>query len=141
MRTFGFTTLFLLMMVTINAQSFEGSYSQFYKTAQGILEYQLEIRPDQSFRFDFYRKHTCENCEEEKAYATGSWKTINDLVLFYDTTNYNEVPGLSMNFEGSEARIIQKISGHLHIKSKIPILKFIASETFWIKGMELKIGR
>lgn len=124
----------ILSVINVLGQITPGRYRATHDVSNALIIYNLELNTDGSFSFHFFRKNYCDSCVEENKYGRGTWKLErNQLILMTESTvDINEDFVLDLN--QSKARLIKKRNSEGQLEE---ILKFFASDIFWVKGMEL----
>jgi len=126
--------VFLSQVQDVVGQITTGNYSKVYDLSNSLIKYDLTLNEDGSFYFHFYRKNICDNCVEENQCGRGSWQVVeNDLILTTDP-ELDLDEKCTLNLNGSKGRLVKKrdSEGLRH-----EVLKFYASDLFWVKGLEL----
>ncbi len=128
-------SLLCLQMGNIFAQIAPASYGATYDLSNAFIEYKLELRPDNTFVFHFFRKNYCDICEEENQFGKGTWSMNNNSLLLTIDPRTDIDEKFSLDLNDSRARLITKQNSE---GIKREVLKFFDSNIFWVKSMELQ---
>jgi len=130
--------LFLSLNLNLIAQSgsYTGNYEARYKTDnQVVIKYSLSLNTYGTFLFHFYRNINSSQPEENN-YGRGTWTTEKNLVIFH--ANKNDIDeALTLNFNGSKARIIRKSPRNISSEVIKEAILFYKSDIFWVERMKL----
>ena len=131
-------TLFTVFVTSIGiTQNMAGEYEVIYDTANSFISYNLNLNPDGSFDFHYYKKDICDICEEKNQYGKGTWKSEKKRLFLSTNPNTDLDDKHTLNLSNSKAHFISKSLRDKSDKVVKTRLKFYESDIPWIKGMEV----
>jgi hypothetical protein len=135
-----FTILILICNLTSFSQSKDvvGDYTLRVETVENqLFEYKLALSQDGTFLFHYYSNIKQGVPPEVNKYGKGKWSVENKVISFFSDKQNGPNEKYTLDFTNSKARFIIKSPRDKTdqiIKTK---LRFLNSEIFWIKGIDL----
>lgn len=139
MRTL-FAIIILFSNLTLFAQEDNviGNYTnKLGKVDSHQFEYELTLNQDRTFFFHYYSNIKQGNPPEVNKYGKGTWTEENKVISFFSDKQNDLDEKHTLDFTNSKARFIIKSPRDKTdqiIKTRI---RFLESDIFWIKGIEL----
>jgi hypothetical protein len=130
---------FLTFNLTSYAQStnFIGNYEVRYDAKNAVIEYMLSLNSDGTFFFHSYENHFKATPPEKNKYGKGTWKAKKNIITFFANREKDIDEKHTLNFSNSKARFISKSPRDNSDRIIKTALKFLDSDIFWVKGMDI----
>lgn len=135
-----FTVLILISnwAVFSQTQDVAGSYQLTLETKEkGLFEYELVVHQDGTFFFHYHSNIEQGMPPESDKYGKGSWTVKNNVITLSSDRQKDLDEKHTLNFTNTKARFITKSPRDKTDRIVKPHLKFLESEIFWIKGIDL----
>jgi hypothetical protein len=135
-----FTILILFSNLILFSQSDEvvGDYKLTLETVENdLLEYKMTLSQDGTFFFHYYSNIKQGNPPEVNKYGKGTWTVENKVISFFCDKQKDFNEKYTLNLTNSKARFVVK--SHRDKTDQIikTRLKFLQSEIFWMKGIDM----
>lgn len=135
-----FTLLLLLSNLTLFSQSNNvvGDYALTLTTNDNdVLEYKLALAPNGTFTLYYHSTIKRGIPPEAIKEGTGTWNVDNNVISFSSDKLKDLNEKYTLDFTNSKARFITKSLRDKTDKIVPTKLKFLESEIFWMKGIEM----
>ncbi len=128
---------FFYGLLIAQAQDIAGVYEAEHKTVNAYISYQLVLNSDGTFSFKSYSNHSQKLNPEEYLYGKGKWKSDNTIISFLTDKQKDFDEKHTLDFDKTKARFISKSPRDKSDRIIKTALKFVDSQLFWVKGMDL----
>lgn len=134
------TLLIFISSVTLFAQSpvYVGEYALDVETVEkNVFHYKLTLAEDGTFFFHYHSIIPKGTPQEVNTYGKGKWTADNNVISFFADKQIDFNEKYTLDLSNSKARFLVK---PLRDKTDRVIktrLKFLKSDIFWIKGLEI----
>ncbi|MCR4030450.1 MULTISPECIES: copper resistance protein NlpE [Flavobacterium] len=134
------TSLLFIFNLLLSAQSNQlaGDYSRSLgEKGKHEFEYKLTLNQDGTFLFHYYSKIDNGTPPEVNKYGKGKWTTKDNVVTFSADKKEDLDEKYTLDFTNSAARFVTKNPRDKSDKIVQTRLRFLASEIFWMKGIDI----
>jgi hypothetical protein len=135
-----FTILILICNFTSFSQSKDvvGDYTLTLETAENqLFEYKLTLSQDGTFFFHYYSNIKQGVPPEVNKYGKGKWTVENKVISFFSDKQKDFNEKYTLDFTNSKARFVIKSPRDKTEQIIKTRLKFLNSEIFWMKGIDI----
>lgn len=136
-----FTLIFFLFTVSGFSQKDKvvGTYFKEMGNDSHKIEYTLELKSDQTFKFHSYTNHASGIPQIVHLYGKGTWNMNGKIITLYTDQTKDIDSENTLNFTNSKARFITK-SPRDKSSAVIPNgLRFYESDIFWINSLQINM--
>lgn len=134
------TFLILISNLTLFAQSDKvaADYTLTFEHKENhLFEYNLNLNQDGTFFFHYYSKIKNGIPPEINKYGKGKWTVENNVISFFADKQKDFDQKNTLDFNNSKARFIIKSPRDKTDRIIKTRLRFVESEIFWMKGIEM----
>lgn len=134
------TILILISNLTLfsQTQNVVGNYKLILGTKDSdSFEYELTLNQDGTFSFHYYSNIKQGIPPEVDKYGKGNWTIKNNVISFFSDKQKDIDEKYSLNFSNTKARFVTKSPRDKSDKIIKTQLRFLDSEIFWMKRIDI----
>jgi hypothetical protein len=135
-----FTILILISNLTLFSQTQDvaGNYKSIIETNDNnSFKYELTLSQDGTFSFHYYSNIKQGTPTEVNKYGVGNWTIKNNVISFFSDKQKDFDEKYTLNFTNTKARFVTKSPRDKSDKIIKTQLKFLESEIFWMRRIDI----